>query len=120
MREKQGQNSGKSITGGNAGSSAAVKVPTARSAPVTDQRLSSPVTPWMLLDDWPYGGHSDPAVLQATFSTLHLRNRCRNATLTMAAEGSMSGSFTGGAATAEARVGTLGNTAQVDCRVTTG
>jgi hypothetical protein len=53
------------------------------------------------LDDWPYSDHSEPAVLQAMFSTLHLLNRCRNATLTMAAEGSYSGSFTGGAAAAK-------------------
>jgi hypothetical protein len=62
----------------------------------------------MQLDDWLYSIRSEPAVLQATFSTLHLWNKCRNATLTMAAEGSESGSFTGGAAAAEASVGTLG------------
>ncbi len=76
-------------------------------APVKAHRLSLPVTLWMPLDDWPYSDHSEPAALQATFSTLHWRNSCRNASLTMAAEGSDSGSFTGGAAGAEARVGTL-------------
>ncbi len=79
----------------NAGSSGAGKVPTAVGSPVSAQRLSSPETPWMQLDDWLYGDHSEPAVLQATFSTLQLQNICSNATFTMAAKGSESDSFTG-------------------------
>ncbi len=43
-------------------------------APVTSQCLSSPATPWMLMDDWPYGDHPDPAVLQATLSTQSMRD----------------------------------------------
>ncbi len=62
----------------------------------------------MPLEDGQYSDHSDPAVLQATFSTLHVLNRCRNATLTMAAEKSESGSFIGGAEAADDSVGTLG------------
>ncbi len=38
-------------------------------AAVSSQRLSSLETPWMLMDDWPYGDHLEPAVLQAMFST---------------------------------------------------
>jgi hypothetical protein len=33
-------------------------------APVTAQGLSSPGTPWMRMDDWPYCDHQEPAVLQ--------------------------------------------------------
>jgi hypothetical protein len=74
-------------------------------APASSQRLSSPVTPWML-DDYPYCNPLEPAVLlQATFSTQHLQDGIRNSTFTMAAE---AGSFTGGAAAAEALVGILG------------
>ncbi len=61
-----------------------------------------------MVDDWLYGDHPEPAVLQATLSTQLLRNGCRNATFTLAAEGSEASSFTGGAAVAEACVGTLG------------
>ncbi len=60
------------------------------------------------MDDRPYCDHPEPAVLQATLSTQLLRNGCRNATSAMAAEGSKAGSFTGGAAAAEARVDILG------------
>jgi hypothetical protein len=49
-------------------------------ASVTSQLLSSPATPWMLMDDWPY----------------------------VAAERSEAGSFTGGAAAAEASICILG------------
>ncbi len=78
--------------------------------PVISQRLSLPATPWMLMDDcqWPYGDHPEPAVLQATLSTQLLLDGYRNTTFTMAAEWSEAGSFTGGAAAAEASVGTLG------------
>jgi hypothetical protein len=76
-------------------------------APVMSQRLSLPSTPWMLMDYWPYGDHSEPAVLQATLSTPLLWDGCRNTTVTMAAKRSEAGSFTGGAAAAEARVGTV-------------
>jgi hypothetical protein len=67
-------------------------------APVTVQRLTSPATPWMWIDDWLFGDRPEPAALQATLSTQLLRNGCRNATFTMAAEWSEAGSFTGGAA----------------------
>jgi hypothetical protein len=60
------------------------------------------------MDDWPYGDHPEPAVLQATLSTQLLRDGYRNTTFTMAAERFEAGSFTSGAAAAEARVGTLG------------
>jgi hypothetical protein len=73
--------------------------------PVTSQRLSSQATPWMLMDDWPYGYHPELAVLQATLSTQLLLDGYRNTTLTMAAERSEAGSFTDGAAAAEALVG---------------
>jgi hypothetical protein len=56
----------------------------------------------MSLDNWPCCNHLEPAVLQAMFSTLHLQNRCQNGSLTMANEGSGSGSFTDGAGVAEA------------------
>ncbi len=59
----------------------------------------------MLMDDWPYDDQPEPAVLQATISTMHLRNGHLHATCTMAAEESESGSFTAGAAEAEASVG---------------
>ncbi len=62
----------------------------------------------MLMDDWPYGVHPEPAVLQATLSTQLLLEGYRNTTFTMADEKSEVGSFTGGAAAADARVGTLG------------
>ncbi len=77
---------------------------------MTAQHLISPKTPWMPLDDWPCDNHSEPALLQATFSISYLLDRCQNGTLIMAvsAEGSESGSFTGGEAAAKAHVGTLG------------
>ncbi len=59
----------------------------------------------MLMDDWPYGDHQEPAVLQATLSTQLLRDGCRITSFTMAAERSEAGSFTGGAAAAEAAAG---------------
>jgi hypothetical protein len=74
-------------------------------APLSSQRLTMP---WMLMDDWPYGDHPEPAVLQATLSTQFLLDGNRNTTFTMAAKRSEAGSFTGGAAAAEALVGTLG------------
>jgi hypothetical protein len=74
-------------------------------APVSFQRLSSPATPWMLMDDWPYSDHLEPAVLQATFGTQLLRDGNRNSTFALAAK---AGSFTGGAAAAQALVGILG------------
>jgi hypothetical protein len=60
------------------------------------------------MDDLPYGDHPEPALLQATLSTQLLREGHRNTTFSMAAERSEAGSFTGGSAAAEARVGTLG------------
>ncbi len=63
------------VEGGKAGGPAAGEVPAAGGAPVTAQCLISPVMPWMQLDDWPYGDHSELAVLQASFSTVHLRNK---------------------------------------------
>ncbi len=75
------------VAGGKAGSPAAGEVPAAGGAPVTAQCLISLATPCMPLDDWPCCYHSEPAVLQATFSTDRLQNRCQNGTLTMAAEG---------------------------------
>jgi hypothetical protein len=78
-------------------------------APVTNWCLRLPVQSWMLMDDWPYGDHPEPAVLRSTLrvSTLHLWYPCRHATCTMAADvvESQAGSFTGGAAAADARVG---------------
>ncbi len=59
-----------------------------------------------MLDDYPYGDQLEPAVLlQATFSAQLLRAGIRNPTFTMAVE---AGSFTDGAAAAEALVGILG------------
>ncbi len=77
------------MAGGKAGGPAAGEVPAAKGAPVTAHRLISPATPrpWMQLDDWLCGDHSEPAVLQATFSTDYLKNRCQNGTLTLAVTG---------------------------------
>ncbi len=71
---------------------------------VTVRRLILPAAPWMQLDYWQCCDHSEPALLQATCSTVNLQNRCQNGTSAKPTEGSESDSFTGGAAAAEASV----------------